>query len=165
MKTNIFLLLSLLILFVACKKEDPEVKYLSTYPISGEWFVNLYLEANPGAGDWEAQNSSLATIYTYNTASNKGDSIWIFDNGNILDFRIKSAINVARRTFSVDNYIDLVSDTLVSVSNGKVIENAGKTLSGNKSDSITMDVVYKRDPSTIYRIAGHRRTGFLEDEP
>ena len=52
----------------------------------------------------------------------------------------------------------------MEVLEGKVINDAGRSKSGVVTDSIYIKAVFSDDPGTEYEMAGHRRTGFLEDD-
>ena len=162
----------------SCKKlhemnqqDEPEMKYSSTYPLSGEWWVTYYDDAaltnDIGGGYYP--------LYTYNTAANDGKEIWIWDMNTFWAYRVKCPVNMTNKTFAGSQLVSTaiypttpapgtLYDIWVNVTNGKVIEKGGKSTSGVVVDSIYVELEFEDDPGTIYYAAGHRRTGFLEDE-
>lgn len=153
------------LLFFTCKMEEPDVITASTYPVSGEWWVRYFLN------DAEVSGGYIALL-TYNTASDKGDSIWVDDAGDFWNeaIKIKSSVDVANRIFSTTNSVNIndtatvLPRTSVTLINGKVLLGATTTTGGNKSDSIYVEFQYSNDPGNTYVAAGYRRTGFYEDE-
>jgi len=130
----------------------------STQEMAGDWFVTTSVGGT--------QVADYARITTYNTSANNGQEMWIDDNHNIWDFKVKTPINYEAKTFSgsglhssVDGY-----DVNVTITNGKIIKGGATTTGGNKSDAIEFDAEFSDDPGTIYRISGYKRTGFVEDE-
>jgi hypothetical protein len=155
-----FLALLVGITFYSCQKyDDPDVKYTSTYPLSGEWWVTLRDTSGEVLADY-------VKLLTYNLSSDKGDSIWVDDQDNIWSFKVKAACNVKEKTFAVDSITSVVQDypIKVAISNGKVILKGGKTKGGNVSDSIYLEIGFEDDPGNTYIISGVRRTGFTADD-
>jgi hypothetical protein len=161
MKKIIFIITGLIVLsFYACQKyDDPDVKYASTYPLSGEWWVTL-------------RDTSLAILVnyspllTYNTSSDKGDSLWVDDGGNIWQFKVKAACNAKERTFSTDSTVSAFPEypIKIDIKGGTVVLKGGITRTGNVTDSIYMRIGFEDDPGTVYIISGIRRTGFQADD-
>jgi hypothetical protein len=52
----------------------------------------------------------------------------------------------------------------MDVLEGKIIADAGHSKTGVVTDSIYIKAVFSDDPGTEYEMAGHRRTGFVEDD-
>ncbi len=60
---------------------------------------------------------------------------------------------------------ELITEGTVTVSNGKILENAGRAWgSGTVVDSIYFEAEFDWDPGVIYTFGGHERTGFDEDD-
>lgn len=149
MKNRYILGLVMMIVFTNCK-DDEEVKYEATYPVSGEWYVNEYYEGDDTAyGPYHLQ--------IFNTA-NSTDSVWIsnvYGSGVV----IKAIVN-PDKTFSVTEAPDIHGGfAYATILNGKIIDN----------DSIHFSVVlydYDGDDPVLeaeFVTAGHRFTG-LEGE-
>jgi membrane-bound inhibitor of C-type lysozyme len=170
---NIFLSGLLLILIInGCRKEIDTYKKVNpgqtaTYPLNGEYFVMIDLATIIGADTtWTIDPFGLGhnKIMLYNTASNRSDSIWVDDLGNIWNFKVKATCNPTARTFSIIKGQDIMLGDTTTIKNGQLILNKGITKSGNKTDSICMIIHWASDAS-IYRLSGVRRTGFQADEP
>lgn len=141
--------------------KEQEVEYSAVWPLAGEWWVNYE------SGDYI---SGYTPLFTYNTAGEDTDKLWISDNGNWWTYTVKSGCSVDAKTFSGTNLVstadggDAVYDIEVQITNGKVIVDGGKSTSGVVCDSIYFEVEFEDDPGTVYQCSGVRRTGFLEDE-
>lgn len=61
--------------------KDPEVEYSAIWPLSGEWYVLYQFDDGAGnIGDW--YGVGYTTLFTYNTAAEDKDKMWISDAGN-----------------------------------------------------------------------------------
>lgn len=165
-KILLFILILPSLVFTACDTmEDPEIEYAPTWPISGEWYVRFETETAPN--QWEDVYGSYLKILTYNTAANTKDTVWIDDLNNVWSFKVKCPIVVSNKTFGMADSA-LNNDTAypikVIVKGGFVSLGTAKSISGVKTDSIYFTIGFSDDPGTAYRLSGHRRTGFIEDE-
>lgn len=154
----------------SCEKDAPEVDYTATYPVSGEWWVTYKVETSPGVFE-DIYHVGYTPLLTYNTAANKPTEIWVDDHGNFWDFKVKSGLNMPDLSFAVTDAENTSVDSKgkpygnkATISNGKVIKDAGLSRSKVKTDSIYFEVEFSDDPGTVYHVSGHRRTGFPEDE-
>lgn len=156
------------------KIPDPKVEYSSTFPISGEYYAEFGYD---GIGD--LFDAGLVNINIYNTAADDGQEVWIYDNGNYWDFKVKAKVNMSDLTFgSADTLIDEQYGIKVVVRNGKIIKEAALQPSGTMSDSIYFEVWLEDlgpyinsavgstliGPEDYMYCTGFRRSGFLEDE-
>lgn len=149
----------------ACEKDDPEIQNTATYPVSGEWWVTY--QVRDAQGQLEDVGGGYHHFLTFNTASNKADSIWVSDAGEFWDFQVKAGLNLANRTFAVNEGQNISYDSKVRINNGKVLLGQGRSTSGVVTDSLYLEAAFDDDEEpfgTTYIISGHRRTGFLEDE-
>lgn len=167
MKLNkfIYILLAVFILSACETMEKPDKENSSVYPISGQWWVKMETESAPGK--W-SEVVGYSKLLTYNTASNSSDTIWISDEGKIWNFKVKCPIALSNSTFSMkDSVINSVADYSINVkvNDGFVSLGKAKSISGVTTDSISFKIGFTDDPGTVYRISGHRRTGFREDDP
>jgi hypothetical protein len=155
MKPRYYLLYLILVaLVISCETlPDPEYEYSPVYPVSGEWWVTYKFDYGGVVDDW--YGVGYTRLLTYNTAANTADSIWITDNGNFWDFKIKCGVNVPARTFSVADAYDMIWDDPTTITNGEVIER-------EDGDSIYMEIVWASDPTTTYICSGRRVKGFLD---
>ena len=150
---------------------EAEIEYTSTYPVSGEYNTYFVHEVYGDLND-------ATNINIYNTAADDGQEVWIFDNGNFWDFKVKCPVNMDDLTFgSADTLMDEQWGVKVVVRNGLIIKDASKQPSGVMVDSIHFEVWIEdvapwfnanygiaMGDSDYLLVDGFRRTGFLEDE-
>lgn len=149
--------------------EDPEVWDSKVLELSGDWFVR-YDHEKYGEDPF---GSGFTPLMTFNTAKDDGTEIWITDDGNFWDYKVKVNVNTSNLTFgsdqalvnSVDGY-----EISVKIMNGKIIKNAVTQPSGYVSDSIYFEVWFGdlEDATGIANdkllVGGYRRTGFPVDD-
>lgn len=150
-----------IIVFSACQKK-PDVGGTSTQKLANEWWVQLF---DPG-GALVYPTTYYGHIATYNTSGDTGNQLWVDDQGEIWDFKVKANANPSNLTFDVKNAVSVIDNyhIKVTITDGKIIENGGKSKTGVLTDSIYMKVEFEDDPGTIYTIRGHARTRFAEDD-
>jgi hypothetical protein len=168
--------------FVACQG-DYEAEMVPGHELAGEWFVETSVGGTVVLGH--------ERIMTYNLASATGDSIWFDDLGHIWPVRAKISANPGGASFNGTNDnlevtwttydtadiirdpnvdpIDSVTVTgtgyeTVTIVEGKIMGDAASSKTGVTADSIYIKATFSDDPGTEYEIAGHRRTGFVEDD-
>lgn len=177
---------------VGCDVEtDEEPGGTNVEKMAGRWEViadvideqgNVLYEDPYEAGAFEIQ--------TYNTTTNSSSQMWLTDvigsTPQFWDFRFKVDVNYEARTFSATDvcynaemveieaakaagkpYLDEDGEEIVAgkatVFSGKVLEGATKNLHGAANDSIVIDIKFSDDKyNFIYRLSGHRYTGFKE---
>lgn len=147
---------------VACTEgyEDynPPYKDSSLQPLTSDWFIiALFPDGSPAyGGDYE--------IFTTANTSN-GDSLWIDDHGNWMEIKTKVTADLNDLTFfGKQDAEEFITGGTITVSNGKIIKDAYTTTTESIVDSIYFEAEFDWDPGTVYKFAGHQRTGFLEDE-
>ncbi len=149
--------------------KDPEVKYSPIYPLSGQWYIQVYDAVND-----TLMSKSSYTLYTYNLASNTADSMWVYlssDEAPCGAFRGKVTCKVADKTFGIANSannLDLAKT--LKVENGSVVLNGGKTVGGTVADSISfllkvVNITTNPNTEKTFRIKGIRVSGWPEDIP
>lgn len=79
---------------------------------------------------------------------------------------MKVNVNYAERTFSTPDFVNnVIYESKVKISDGKVLENAATTPSGMPADSIVYMVQFDDDENGLtYKVSGFRRTGFPADD-
>ena len=166
------MLLSLGFLSSCDKDDDPEVENMATYPVSGDWYVNYEVETSPGVFE-DIYGVGPTHLLVYNTAANTPDEIWIDDQGNFWNYKVKTGVNMQDLTFSANEAVsasmqknqagDMVPyDIKVNITDGKVFKDATKA-HGVQIDSIYFNVSFEDDAEpfgTVYRVTCHRSTGF-----
>jgi len=166
----------LLALFASCQTldklddpKDPTIEYSPVYPLCGEWWVTA--RYNDGTADHEW---GYYKLLTFGTTSNTADSMWVADYhtgtayGNYF-WAVKSKTGVNMSNLSFGNAVakpnSVYTGCDITIANGKVIVNGGKSTSGTVTDSIYFETKFSDDANGFtYKISGVRRTGFLEDE-
>lgn len=137
--------------------------------MAGHWVVtvdaydydgNLLYEDPFEYGEWD--------MYTYNTAADDADQMWLSDGRNFWDYTLKVPIDLKAQTFAVkDAYIysdedeDGAYDVYCTITNGKIIPNGGKNINGKPTDAIEYDITFTDDPyDFVYHVHGVRYAGF-----
>lgn len=152
--------------FVACDVEtDEDAGGTNIEKMAGEWVVSV--DAVDDAGNisyTDPYGMGSIKIKTYNTAANDRDSMWIDDNGNFWTFKIKIPVNYNARTFACDTKpYDSKNSGDATITDGKVLENAGKNIHGMPCDSIVFNIKFSDDKNGLtYRLSGTRYAGFTE---
>lgn len=156
---------SVVVLLGSCQKKQ-EVGGTAVEKLSAEWWVKL----DDGHDPTGTFDNNYYTFATYNTASNKADSMWVDDYENLKPFwaiKGKVATNAANLTFSGTNIVNQDYESTFTIKNGKVIPNAA-TAPGTKlkTDSIYFEIQFSDDPvpGTIHKVAGYARTKFDADD-
>lgn len=148
--------------------EDPEVWDSKVLELSGDWFVR-YDHESYGEDPF---GSGFTPLMTFNTAKDDGTEIWITDDGNFWDYKVKVNVNASNLTFGSDQALVNSVDGYeigVKIMNGKIIKNAVTQPSGYVSDSIYFEIWFEdlEDQTGIANdkllVGGFKRSGFLED--
>ena len=166
------LAVSLIFALSSCETlKDPEVEVGPVYPLSGEWIVR-FIKPNPTVA---SDTSAFTTVSTFNDANNSSSSLWLRKTSTststiVKAFTVKTTCDVAGKSFNIDNGVNTVLASGVSVgtckiTEGKVTIDGWNTNSGHKSDKITFKYEDSRTPGVVYSAEGYRRTGWWEDEP
>ena len=153
--------------FTACDVEtDEEPGGTNIEKMCGYWDVMWYAVDASGniLDEW-----TDGTIYTYNKADNTTGQMWIDDRSTYWNFQFLVDIDYAAKTFRADtrDYDAAGSGTAV-VTNGKILEGAGKNLHGAPCDSIAFEISFSDDdyPEKYgfdhYFVSGTKHTGFTE---
>lgn len=163
------LLFFLLVAATGCEKF--EAGGTATQNLSGDWWVKV--ELDNGDNSWTDLTTSWLgveriMVNTYNTADNVPTEIFVDDNKNFWEFKGKVKADAANFTFGSDDEVQNYHyDSKFKVTEGKVLEGVGRSQTGVITDSIVFVVRFDDDTppyGDTYRISGHRRTGFNEDE-
>lgn len=168
MKYNFIIAIALISFGLGACQDEYDAGTVPGHEVAGEWYVQTYLDGTPVLGH--------ELISTYNTAAADGKEMWLDDLGHIWPVKAKIGMDPSNDAFSGtgDNmeapiYENDSSDVVVgyetvTVTEGKVIRDAGKSKTGVQTDSIYFKGEFSDDPGTIYEFSGHRRTGFGEDD-
>jgi hypothetical protein len=102
---------------------------------------------------------------TYNTSANNPNEIFVDDQGNFWDFKIKAAAELNGLTFSAIDAQNMKYDCTVSVTNAKIVKNGGVQNNGSPADLISMDVTFSDDDDAlVYHLEGVRYSGLKEND-
>jgi len=165
------LLISGLLLITSCKK-DP-IGGTATEKMAGHWYVTaVAVDSSDNLVYSDDQLFGIGHFHleTYNDAANSSTKMWVNDNGNFWDFKVKVNVDLNSLTFQVDTAQNVAYDCKVTIMNGKILPGAATTPSGVAADSIVFNVSFNDDtyPAdygyAYYRVAGFRYTGFTRDE-
>ena len=153
--------------FTACDTEtDEKPGGTNIEKMCGYWDVVWYAVDADGEvlGEWE-----VGTIYTYNTASNSTTQMWLDDQKTYWAFKFLVDIDYKARTFSAtERDYDAAGSGTAIVTNGKIMENAGKNEHGFPTDSIAFEISFNDDnyPTKYgfdhYLVSGVKHSGFTE---
>lgn len=161
--------LSLIVMLFSCEQEA-EIWNSSTNGVDGNWYVYY----DHSAYGHDPFNVGLSPLFTYNTAADNGQQIWLSDDGNFWDYKVRIPVNTSSLTFGgTDTVYSIVEDyeIQVIVNNGVIVEDAVKLPSGVMADSIYFEVWFEDlagatgiAGDTLF-VSGFRKSGFQEDEP
>jgi Lipid-binding putative hydrolase len=165
LKNNIIKVLFGILLFASftsCDEGgDPDIGMTNTGQFAGDWHI-IALEPD---GVTPAFGGTYNLFSTYNASSND-ENFWIDDHNSWMQIKSKvQATDFANLTFAgqVDSP-ELYTGGTVTVTNGKILKASAESFGGHVVDSIYFEAEFDWDPGTVYKFAGHKRTGFLEDE-
>ncbi|MBB5395285.1 lipid-binding protein [Mucilaginibacter sp. AK015] len=154
--------------FTSCQK-DEVIGGTAVQNLSGEFWVKLDNGADP-TGTFD---DSYYTLSTYNTASNKADSLWIDDDYDspagkpFWAIKGKIGADVKNLAFSGKDAANQIYESKFTISNGKILRGAA-TAPGTKlkTDSIYFEVQFDDDPvpGTVHKVSGYARTRFDADD-
>jgi len=170
---KIYIVLGLIItLLTSCDDDDKgfadfDAGGTATKTLAGEWFVQEYTlsgEVFPG----------YFKVLTFNTAANKSNEIWLQDS-DAFAFQSKLKADISNLTFNanaVPNASEMpdLSDGAppaerITITDGKILLNEGfASVTRTVVDSISFVFESSTQTTGPIIIAGHRRTGFQEDE-
>ena len=153
--------------FTACEVEtDEKPGGTNIEKMCGYWDVVWYaVDANGEILDaW-----TEGTIFTYNTADNSTTKMWIDDQSTYWSFQFQCDIDYAAKTFTAsERDYDAAGSGKAVLTNGKILEGAGKNLHGAPTDSIAFEISFNDDsyPGKYgfdhYLVTGIKHSGFTE---
>ena len=136
--------------------QEPDIGGVVLQEMTGEWWVNIYLEGQPIFG--------YTLLSTYNTAANNSSDLFVDDHA-VWPCKVVATADAPSKSFigaSLQNYYD--ESIQVNIIEGKILDGQAISTGGNTTDSIFVRFAFSDDPNNEYVYAGYRRTGFLEDE-
>ena len=157
MKKIILIFVAGMFFLTSCQKVK-EPGATAAVKVANEWWVTLDLD-----GTEDVYGIGHFRIATYNTSAND-NNIWIDDYQNGWWMKIKTPIDYNTLTFSTTGAQNEYYNITVDLTDGKILQKAGHSRSGNVADSIHMKVEFSDDPGTVYEMNGVERTRFAEDD-
>ncbi|MCH5174433.1 MAG: hypothetical protein J1F40_00925 [Prevotellaceae bacterium] len=152
---------------ISCSTEtDVPAGGTAVKDMAGVWDVQVDLMELDENGDTihygDYYGYGTFQFYTYNTAENTSNTIWVDDLQNF--WWVKAAVNcnLSTLTFSGNDVLNVYDGEETCKVTGKVFPNGATNLHGMPNDSICIDFEFDTDPGVIYRYAGQRYTGFYE---
>ncbi|KOS06436.1 hypothetical protein AM493_10620 [Flavobacterium akiainvivens] len=152
----------LLVVFTSCEDkgyDDYDAGNMPTQALNGEWYIDISDEAG----------NLYATHTLHKTYDNNG-ALFITDRvGSANSFTgwwLETPLdyNLETLTFSATDSPNSADDSVVTITEGKILKGAAHSPSGVVADSIYFKGVFDYDPETVLIFSGFRRTGFEEDE-
>lgn len=165
MRKILYTLFASVVLFASCAK-DP-IENTATVSMAGEWYVTVDLaDETTGEVLMEDPYGIGPMIFgTCNTAADKADEMYVYDNYNFWEFQVQVKADPATMTFATDGMGEnLVYESGVQITAGKITVGGATTPSGMPADAIEFILKFDDDdPSYAYKVHGFRYTGFEAD--
>jgi hypothetical protein len=176
MKRNIYsiLITVLMLSMIACDTmKEPKEEYSPTFPLSGEWWVTYKIDGK------DSLLLGHSKLLVSNTSANVSTEILLNTSNRLFGFAFKSSSDIGAKTFSVTNSVNLTDSSVFklpvyfnsfSIENGKVLLDAGHSLTGIVTDSIYFELIPSLaskaglNASTKIVVSGVRRTMFPDDD-
>lgn len=127
--------------------------------LNGEWYIDVMDEAS---GTVYVQHA-YHKMYDNNGKLMISDRVGTSFSGWWLESELD--YDTENLTFSANQAENMADGSIVNITEGKILKGAAHSISGAVTDSIYFKGEFDYDPGTIIIFAGHRKTGFEEDEP
>ena len=159
---NIFIGTLFLGALASCEDQgyaDYEQETVPTSAMNGEWFIDIT----------DAEGNLYVSHALHNTFELDGQ-LWISDrigsSPNFTGWWLETPLdyNLGNLTFSATESLNTADESIVTITNGKILKDAATSPSGAVVDSIYFEAVFDYDPETVLHFSGIEKTGFLEDE-
>ena len=133
-------------------------------------YIEINSQVVDAAGEWwikfskTGYESGYLKVLTYNTAADVATEMWLSDNGNWKNIKVKCPVKIENLTFGGTNLPNTTTSMTVAVKNGKITKGGGLSTSGLVTDKISFEIEFSSEPGATYKAEGTRKTGFVEDE-
>jgi len=171
MKKAIYLLMCVGVLLLASSCEKDEVGETATVALAGEWYVTVDgVDASGNVLHEDVYGTGHMLMYTYNTAANNTGELYVDDQGNFWEYKVRAKSDINALTFNTGGAVgNEYYDCNVTIEDGKVLLGAATTPSGAPADSISFYITFSDDDNvpgaySKLKVAGYRYTGFAADE-
>lgn len=136
--------------------EEFKQQVSATSAMNGEWYIDVIKASN---------NSVQVQHALHRTYDSNDGKMFIDDKKEGWYLKGKLNVNVPSLTFDTSKESNLLDPgTTFTITEGKILKNAGKSKTGVATDSIYFKAEFSYEPGVIYIHSGHRRTGFIEDD-
>jgi len=128
--------------------------------MNGTWFIDIA----------DVDGNVLAEHTVHKTFDANNGKMYISDQVGSSDtytgYYLVSEVdyNLGNQTFSATGVDNISDGSKVTITNGKILKGAGHSRTGVVTDSIYFEGEFDYDPGNKIIFAGHRRTGFDDDE-
>ena len=128
--------------------------------MNGTWFIDIA----------DVDGNVLAEHTVHKTFDANNGKMYISDQVGSSDtytgYYLVSEVdyNLSNETFSATGVDNISDGSKVTITNGKILKGAGHSRTGVVTDSIYFEGEFDYDPGNKIIFAGHRRTGFDDDE-
>jgi len=158
------------LLFVSCEKDS--IGNTATEALAGDWYVTAdAVDASGNVVYSDVFGLGNFHLDTYNLATNSSDTIWVYDNKTLWDFKVKVPCNIDNLTFGATDTLPNYKYTSgVVITDGKILKGQATTPRGMPADSIVFNVWFDDDsyPANYgydhYKVSGYRYAGFTNDD-
>jgi len=159
------LILSVVFAFSACDNHNEDIDYTAVGKLAGQWWVKYEVETSPGVWS-DIYEVGHLPLMTYNTASNSATEMFVDDQKAFWDYKTKVDVTQGSLNFGSTKELDNLSyESKLVITDGVVIFDAGRSKTGGITDSICFKVRFlDDDDNNVFRVSGHKRTGWDDDE-
>ena len=189
MKKFVYIICSLLagVVFTSCEKD--EIGGTATESMAGDWYVIVDCIDENGDVAIEDFNEGRFHVFTYNSADNTANKLFVDDQLNLLGMKaltvcdqgltkdtLQKEMNLYYMSFATPDTVDNVtshsqnvSDRVI-VTDGKIFKNGGHQNNGSLADSISFYFEYTEDAYAAtynykkYHVHGIRYSGLVEND-
>lgn len=159
----------------SCEKD--EIGGTATQEMAGDWYVTVTAVDDAGNtvfSDDELFGLGKIHMLTFNTSDNAANKLYVYDEGNFWNFKVKTSCDQDNMTFATNNSgvanNESGDDIEVTVTDGKILKQAGRQNNGSPADSIVFYVSFSDDtyPAAYgyakYKVSGVRYSGLTEND-
>lgn len=144
------------LIFSSCDvKEEYQQINSQVMEASGEWWIKF---------SKTGYESGYLKVLTFNTAADVATEMWLSDNGNWKNIKVKCPVNISDLSFGGTNLANTSTSMSLTIKNGKITKGGGLSTSGVVTDKIAFEIELSSEPGVTYKAEGTRKTGFIEDE-
>lgn len=174
MKKILFLALLVAVTMLSSCEKD-EIGGTATEAMAGDWYVTVTCVDDAGNTVYEDDEFfglGRFHLLTFNTSENVADKLYVYDIGNFWNFKVLTNCDLSNNTFSTNGEAsnEEGDDIGVSITDGKILPQAGRQNNGSPADSIVFYVTFSDDSYPAYygyskyKISGVRYSGLTEND-